>query len=456
IGVIDAKGVQVSYTGPYELKGKDYSQHPWVQEVMVRGTYISEVFLGYRKFPHFIISVRHGCEDKSNCYIVRATIDDVRFNNIIASMELDAHSDAFIINHQGVFQTSSRFYGRALEKFPLPVPPVSYTPTFLETTDPKGRPVVICYTYFLSPDFILIVVKPQAEVLKSWYTLRGELLLFLMVSLAVIFLVIYWVTGQMVKRIEESDLKRHTIDHELQYTNKLASIGRLAAGVAHEINNPMAIINEKTGLMKDLILREENFPHKDKLLALSESILKSVERCSTITHRLLGFARRMDVAIEVMDLNEVIREVLGFLEKEALHRNIDVRLELDPDMPKIASDRGQLQQVFLNILNNAFEAVGDGGLVAITSWNRDLDSVSVQIRDNGQGMSEETLRNIFEPFYTTKKGYGTGLGLSITYGIVKKLGGRIEVQSKEGQGTSFTVILPKKARQAVETQHEQL
>jgi two-component system NtrC family sensor kinase len=154
----------------------------------------------------------------------------------------------------------------------------------------------------------------------------------------------------------------------------------------------------------------------------------------------------MDVTIESIDLNDVLREVLSFLEKEALHRNLVLTLELEEVLPSILSDRGQLQQVFLNILNNAFDAVKDGGQVAIKSRECDPDHVEVSISDNGVGMSEETLRHVFEPFFSTKKGYGTGLGLSITYGIVKKLGGEIKVESKLGEGTLFRVILPKKSQ----------
>jgi two-component system NtrC family sensor kinase len=140
---------------------------------------------------------------------------------------------------------------------------------------------------------------------------------------------------------------------------------------------------------------------------------------------------------------------LSFLEKEALFRNIEVKLQLAENLPRIASDQGQLQQVFLNILNNAFAAVDDGGVVTITTWENDLDTVGVSIQDNGTGMSEETLKQIFEPFFTTKRGYGTGLGLPITYGIVKRMGGDIKVQSREKEGTTFTVYLPKKPKEGV-------
>jgi two-component system NtrC family sensor kinase len=205
----------------------------------------------------------------------------------------------------------------------------------------------------------------------------------------------------------------------------------------------MAIINEKAGLMRDLIDLDPEFQEREKLLPLTQSILNSVDRCRTITHRLLGFARRMDVEMEDVDLNDVVRDIVGFLEKEAFHRSVEVKLELEMDLPMIPSDRGQLQQVFLNILNNSLDSVDQGGWVVIRSGIRDDGRVVVSFEDNGVGMSEETIQHIFDPFFTTKQKYGTGLGLSITYGIVKKLGGNIEVESEEGVGTTFKVYLPR-------------
>jgi two-component system NtrC family sensor kinase len=449
LGLIDSSGLQVTYVGPYQLRGKRYSDHDWFHEVNVRGAHISDVFMGYRKFPHFVIAVQSQ-SSTGESWILRTTIDTEKFNNLIASMGLEPSSDAFIINKSGVLQTSSKFYGHVLETFPFPIPPISYEPNVLEMVDQRGEEVLLAYTYFISPSLILVLVKPRSEVMKAWYTLKSELFFIFLVSTVVIFFVVFKLTDLLVKRVEESDLKREMTYHKMEHTNKLASIGRLAAGIAHEINNPMAIINEKAGLMDDLIASIAEFPKKEKFTSLTGSIRDSVERCSTITHRLLGFARRMEVEIESIDINEIIREVYSFLEKEALYRNIEVELRLAEDLPEISSDHGQLQQVFLNILNNAFFAMEDGGIVEISSFEADQDTVCVSIKDNGVGMSEETKKHIFEPFFSTKKGYGTGLGLSITYGIVKKLGGNIEVQSKEGEGALFKVFLPKSAKMSPE------
>lgn len=446
LGLIDREGIQVGYVGPYQLRGKDYSDQAWFKEVKVRGRYVSDVFMGYRMFPHFVIAVERQV-DRGEWWVLRATVDTEKFNTLIASIGLTETTDAFVVNRAGVFQTPSKYYGKVLEQCPFPLPPVSQVPMVVETEDPFGREVLLGYTYSEFPSFILMVVQPRAEMLRAWLTLRSELFVLFAASLLVIYLVLYKVTGLLVRRIQESDQRREASHREMQYTSKLASIGRLAAGVAHEINNPMAIINEKAGLLQDLIETSEFCPNREKFLGLTASILQSVDRVRNVTHRLLGFARRMDVRYEELSLNEVLQEVIGFLEKEAYQRHVDLKVELSEELPRIYSDRGQLQQVFLNILNNAFDAVEDGGTVRVLTRQEGKEWVVASVEDNGKGMSEETMKHIFDPFFTTKKGYGTGLGLSITYGIVTRLGGQIQVKSRMGQGTVFTVSLPLRAPQ---------
>jgi len=445
LGLIDGSdGKQICYVGPYSLLGKNYANQDWFQEVMLKGTYISDVFMGYRKFPHIAIAVQR-LEENGKSWILRTTIDTTMFDNLIAAMGLDAQSDAFILNKDGIFQTNSRLYGEVLEKFPIKIPSGGYATYVVERPDPSGNDVFLAYTHFIYPEYTLVVAKPKSTVFKTWYALKSDLFFVFLASSILIVIVVFRLTGIMVNRIKEADHNREVAFRELQHHHKLSSIGRLAAGVAHEINNPLAIINEKAGLIKDIIEYSPDFSQKEKFSTLVGAVLQSVNRCRTITHRLLGFAKRMEVEIENLDLNELLLEVLGFLEKEALYRNVDIRLELTEDLPWIDSDRGQLQQVFLNILNNAMAAVEDEGRIAITTWEKDANTIAASIQDNGCGMGEETCRQIFEPFFTTKKEDGTGLGLSITYGIVKKLGGDIEVESKENEGTIFKIFLPKRS-----------
>ena len=244
--------------------------------------------------------------------------------------------------------------------------------------------------------------------------------------------------------LREADERRESAFRELEHSHKLSSIGRLAAGVAHEINNPMAIINEKAGLMKDLVEYDAQFRGKEKFLGLTDSILKSVERCKTITHRLLGFAKRMEVQLEILDLNEIIQKTLDFLEREALYRNIILRLRLADNLPRVSSDRGQLQQVLTNLFMNAADAMkGKGHLIIEATYDSSKEHFILKVSDTGPGISKDLQDKIFDIFFTTKPvGKGTGLGLSITKNIIHLHGGNITVDSTPGNGTTFIIELP--------------
>lgn len=444
LGLIDANGRQCAYNGPYALIGKEYRDQDWFHEVNLRGEYVSDVFTGYRDVPHFVIAVRND-DEHGHFRMLRATVSAELLARFAVSLDLKPSSDAFIISRKGVLQTPSRFNGEFLKTAAVAVPPFREESQVVEQRDGSGRPYVLGYAYIARSPFILVMLKRQEEFVGSWLALRGDLVGFLVMSIVLILIVVLWSSTAMVNRLRRADLRRAEFVHNIEYTSKMASIGRLAAGVAHEINNPLAIINEKAGLMKDLVLMTENFPRHDQFLKTIRSITGSVERCSAITHRLLGFAKRMDVKVEMLGIEELLHEVLSFLGKEAEYRNVVVEFHVAGEIPAIESDRGQLQQVFLNIINNAFAAVSRGGRVDI--WIEALRDgrVQVRIQDDGHGIHKEDLPKIFEPFFTTKKEYGTGLGLSITYGIVQKLGGQIGVESEVGKGTCFTVTLPRRA-----------
>ena len=229
-------------------------------------------------------------------------------------------------------------------------------------------------------------------------------------------------------------------------TERLAALGTLAAGVAHEINNPLAIIGENAGLIKDLFTFKEEYARHEHLHKMIDPVLHSVARAGKITRRLLTFARNLDAAVEPVNLEETVREVLSFLNKEAEHRGIHIQVEsLSDDMPIIQSDRGKLEQIFLNIVNNAFAAVADDGHLWIELARHGADEVQIRFRDDGHGIPPEDLEHIFEPFFSTKTDQGgTGLGLSITCNLTHEIGGRMQVESEVGKGTCFTIRLPLK------------
>ncbi len=442
IGVIDESGVQVNYVGPYKLIGADYSTQAWYREVLERNDYISDVFLGLRNVPHLVVAVKHNLPDGSS-FVLRAALDMERFKKILSEQEVAGMGDAFIINHDGILQTPSRYQTRELEKFPLSIPEYSPKTVVYQTLDRDGKELIVGYAYITDTPFILIVTKQKNELMKPWFKTRSQLIGFLAVSISAILVVVIGVSTYLVNNIFLADQKRVMTLHKVEYANKLASIGRLAAGVAHEINNPLAIINEKAGLIKDIFTFRKDYANDSKLNGLVDSIISSVERCGTITKRLLNFARHIEVSVQKLNVKSVIQDVLGFMGKEAEYRSITISVDIPDDIPEFESDRGKLQQIFLNLINNAFAAMADGGRLEIKVSRRGDDAISINVADDGCGISESDMERIFEPFFTTKsRTGGTGLGLSITYGLVQEIGGTIFVTSTVGKGTRFTIHLP--------------
>jgi len=443
LGLIHSDGQQGFYAGPYDLGEDVYTDEGWFQEVVLRGSHVSDVFLGHRDYPHFVTALK--CDrPPGDFYVIRATIDMTLVNQQVYSINLDQFTDVFIINHEGILQTESIFYGPVLGEVGIAVPPGPRNREIIDMTEAHGGIVVAGHAFIEGTPFILMVHKRLEGPLRHWLSNRSDVLLFLLISVSLILTVMVYGANQMARRLRDADQRRVQAFHNIEYTNKMATIGRMAAGVAHEINNPMAIINEKAGLMKDVIGFSEDFPQREKFLGLIDSVFQSVDRCSRVTHRLLGFARRMEAGQEQIDLKKLLEEVVDFQSSEVVHRNIEINYDIPEDLSPIESDRGQLQQVFVNIINNAVSAVGNGGRIDIACEDHAGGSVAVSITDNGEGISEETLKHIFEPFYSTKGKFGTGLGLSITKNIIDKLGGTIDVGGGPERGTRFTVTLPAK------------
>lgn len=443
VGVLLPSGQQVAYSGPFDLRGRDYGDKDWFKKTMQNGVYISDVFLGYRNSPHMIIAVK-GRRPDNKSFILRGTLDIKRLIDIITGMELSENRDAFVINRQGVLQTPSRFYGDILERIDMPVPEYSEHTRAFETTDSKGNKILVGYAYIADSPYILEIVRMQDEVMNIWDSLRADLIWFFLGSFLVIFLVICGISTYMVNKVFYADQTRLRTLHRMEHTNRLASIGRLAAGVAHEINNPLAVINEKAGLIKDIFLFRHEYKEDSRVMEPIDVIISSVERCGAITKQLLGFARHLEVEVQHVHLGELVKEVLNFLKKESEYRNIEQVVDITEDVPCIYTDRGKLQQVFINLINNAYQAVDrEGRIVVRARPDEDPDWVDIRVEDTGCGIAPEDIKKIFEPFFSTKKkSGGTGLGLSITYGLVKKLGGMVYVHSEPGQGTVFNIKLP--------------
>jgi signal transduction histidine kinase len=225
---------------------------------------------------------------------------------------------------------------------------------------------------------------------------------------------------------------------QLVQTEKLASIGQLAAGVAHEINNPLGSVL----LYADILCKEtpeENEQQREDL----QMIIREANRCKTIVNDLLNFSRQNEILAQTIDLNTMLHELAREQRKKELYVSVEILEDLDPALPAIQADPLQLHQVLVNLMNNAAEAMPDGGELTLRTRPGSAPGfVAIGVQDTGSGISEENMKQIFTPFFTTKPiGKGTGLGLAIIYGIVKMHQGQISVQSEVGKGTTFTIML---------------
>ena len=233
----------------------------------------------------------------------------------------------------------------------------------------------------------------------------------------------------------EEALKAATSRH-IKRTEKLASIGRLSAGIAHEINNPL------TGVLTfaHLLRQKSNMGEEDRQDL--EVIINETTRVGEIVRGLLDFARERPSMQQPLDINHVIQQTMRLIRSQKQLERIVIREDLAEGLPRIKGDENQLQQVLLNLFLNACEAMPNGGTLTISTLGRD-GKVLVYVADTGSGIKEEHVDEIFEPFFSTKPvGKGTGLGLSVSYGIVEQHGGTLEVQSEEGKGTTLTIVLP--------------
>jgi PAS domain S-box-containing protein len=232
--------------------------------------------------------------------------------------------------------------------------------------------------------------------------------------------------------------QRHTMREQMAQADRLASIGQLSSGVAHELNNPLGVILGYT----QLLLRNtpaDSEPYRDL-----KTIEKHVRHCKSIVEDLLSFARRSEAKKEAGDIHRTINEVLGFIRQHSAKGRIEFKTQFAPEVPPLVMDEKKIRQVLVNLLMNAIHAVGDAGEITVaTAFRPSSRQVEIRVRDTGYGIKEQDLNLIFDPFFTTKPtGEGTGLGLSVSYGIVKKHGGEIRVESAPGEGSTFAVVLP--------------
>ena len=494
LGLFDEKGLHLSYSGDYALKGKAYQDEVWFNEVMEKGAYISDIFLGYRKIPHFVIAVRR--ENEGRRWVLRATIDTLFFDQLVSTVHIGKSGEAYILNHQGIAQT-----GRRSETVPIMAEDPDFkgfSPAFnlqikngeslrgdhvkggkarqdayvTQAFSQSGRgdnAYVYAVTSVNDGAWLLVVRQEKQDAFAAFYAALYLSIAITLVGGAVIVGLAFYVTQRILRWIETLTHEKESLGNQLIRASQLAEIGEMAAGFAHEINNPLQIIKGEHSLMEmllgEMIKSEDQFENRSQSTDICfpkdewrtfvrdtgeslEQVQLQIDRCSEITSAVLKFGRQTEIKHQALFPSKLIPEILKMIRNKAAVNGVEISCRVSEEIPAFMGDAAQFQQVMLNLFNNALDAVVDrhgvsGGSLIISSNCHDEKEIEIQISDNGVGIRPDHIDKIFSPFFTTKAvGKGSGLGLSVCYGIIESFGGTMGVNSEPGEGTTFTISLP--------------
>jgi len=449
LGVINENGLQEAYAGRFSLEKAEYSDAKWFREAFAKPYYISDVFLGLRSRPHFIVSVK--TSHQGRYYLLRSTINFEAFNSLAENLRIGKTGFAFILNRSGEFQTKPHYdmlpSNKSYMDFIKAGKKATHGLYIGEIRDSSGLDQAIYLAALLkNEDWILVYQQQKQEAFSDLIRTQIVAAVILLLGALLIVIMNLLLFHKVINHMTEVDREKEMMNRQIIETGKLASVGRLAAGTAHEINNPVAIMVQEAGWIADL-LKEEEF-QKGKNLEEIQRALEQIgnqgKRCKEITHKLLSFARTSDTQIQDLQINEMIKEVVAISDK-ASYTGISINTYLDENIPVIYGSQTEIQQVLLNLINNALYALEKkGGKIDITTRLAGR-YVLLIVEDDGPGIPKANLDRIFDPFFTTKPvGEGNGLGLSICFGIIQRMGGDIHVHSTVDAGTRFEIRLPLK------------
>ncbi len=452
LGVVDASGRHIAYVGPFDLQGKDYHNHPWFQNTRKKGVHISDVFLGYRGVPHLVVAVEKPGPEH---LILRATIDSDAFGHKVESIRIGKSGEAFLLNREGRFQTRLNNEKNLLDPDPdygaylkLDTAVTSFS------MQGEGDKNFLCATSPINDGQWLLVVRQNTE--ESFKSIKKVGIYILAVTLLGGVLTVSLAIAASRKigaALKDADETKDNLRDRLSRSVRLAELGEMTASFAHEINNPLQIMESEIAVMhlnledcfKDF---QENEPLQESLEDNMDQLELQIKRCSQVTRSILWFGRQDQVQDAEIHLGGLMKDVAAMVSKKAEMQSIAFQVTEEPDTPAIRCDTGKLQQIFLNLLNNAIYAIVErhgqaGGCLEFTAKRHGNGWAMVQVKDNGTGIPKAVLANIYTPFFTTKPPRkGTGLGLAVCYGLIQSMGGSIELETRENEGTTFTILLP--------------
>ncbi len=438
--LLDAQGKVLARAGQ---SGADHADAAWLQLALGRPFVLGPP--PSAQSPEFFVTVR--ITSGRQVWLLRAQLDPGQIEAKMRAFHPGGAGGAFILGPggevHGPSSSTTALSAATISTLGQQIFPEN-KPVLVESADTAGTMTIHACAPLTTISGILVFHQPKKALLRPLYIARAVAGAVTALGMAGIVVTITAMSRRMQQRLRKAELLQQQMQQQVVEAGKLAAIGEMAAGIAHEINNPLAIMMENAGWIQDLFKSEEtNAEDMDEIQASLRTIVTQGHRCKEITHKLLSFARKTDNTVRVVQINALLEDIAGFARQKAKYSGVTIQTNLGPGVPEINASPTEVQQVILNLVNNAIDAIKrDNGTVRVQS-RMDGEFVAIDVADNGEGISEEHLARIFEPFFTTKpQGKGTGLGLAICRDIVVGMGGAISVDSVPGQGSTFHVRLP--------------
>jgi two-component system NtrC family sensor kinase len=453
--LIDCTGAILLQTGPLGVPRDGLREQEWFTSALKGKAFLGDVdFRSPRGAHDLLAAVPIKSTQGLVIGILGAIVDFQEVANAIKSIGIGSTGEIYLLNKDGVFLTSTRVGenppGQKLG-------PERFTDYFVEVAphefiDYRGKRVIRVYRELSDFNWVLVGEQDSNEVLSDIASLRTMFAAFVALLIILVAATGRLISARMVRLLETAYEQNKELELQVIQKDKLASMGLLTAGIAHELNTPLASALLYTQMLKEDVGKSET-SFRERLTFIEEEI----KRGSRIIRNLLDFSRKSQTDTTMTNINEVVQKLLDISHKLCSHRGIEVRRALEKGLPLVKGNTGVLHQVFMNIVANAVEAMENGGTLTVTTrFVNTLHRVVVEIGDTGSGIPEEHLGNVFDPFFTTKPSEeGTGLGLAISYSMVKKMGGNIRVSSTcsrqtdstvPATGTTFTIELPVQER----------
>ena len=434
LGVIDSRGRQIAYTGPYDLLSKNYQTSDWYINALAHRFFISDLFLGYRNIPHAVVAVKQPFEQET--LIVRATINGSYLGNLVKAISYQKQGDAYLVNSKGIYQTLSRRSGKIMAQSGLSNIPRHEGVKF-EAYDGRLRSSV----WLENVDWISVVELSKKEAFASLVRVRNLVIYIFILSSIIMLLAVLLTTNYLLTRLESKRKSILHLDHQLRHTSRIATSAVLSTGVLHKVKDCLSNIDITSQWIAESCGKASTAQPDHRELDINlKQIQNQVVTTRTLIDRYLRIADVSGPILKDIHIHVLLGDLMDLLDWEIQNKQATLIQDFDDAIEPFRSDPTTVRHIIQNLIHNAIEAIPQKGRITIGTRG-DKEGVRIIVTDNGPGIAEKDRERIFEPYFSTKS-RNLGLGLSVSKSIIEKLGGSLTVESVPEKGAVFTAFFP--------------